>query len=145
MSKEADQSDRYNLQRFVDAQNPIFDQVRSELRSGRKRSHWMWYIFPQIQGLGYSALSKWFAISSREEAQAYLNHPVLGPRLRKCTQLVIDAQGRSIEQILGSPDDIKFKSSMTLFANATTDNQIFKIALQKYFAGEADPSTLARL
>ncbi len=124
MSKEADQSDRYNLQRFVDAQNPIFDQVRSELRSGRKRSHWMWYIFPQIQGLGYSALSKWFAISSREEAQAYLNHPVLGPRLRKCTQLVIDAQGRSIEQILGSPDDIKFKSSMTLFANATTDNDL---------------------
>jgi uncharacterized protein (DUF1810 family) len=145
MYNEAGHKERYDLQRFVDAQNLILDRVRSELRNGCKKTHWMWYVFPQIQGLGRSQLSKTFSISSREEAEAYLNHPILGRRLRECTQLIIDVEGRSIEQILGSPDDIKFQSSMTLFASVTPHNQIFNIALQKYFAAKLDQSTLARL
>jgi uncharacterized protein (DUF1810 family) len=138
-------NDPYNLQRFVDAQAPIFEQVCSELRAGDKRSHWMWFVFPQIQGLGHSELARRFAISSREEAQAYLSHPVLGTRLRECTRLVNAVEGRTIEQIFGYPDNMKFRSSMTLFANATSENQVFNEALQKYFGGEFDTSTLERL
>ena len=138
-------TDPYNLQRFLDAQSPIFDQVRAELRQGRKRSHWMWFIFPQIAGLGHSAMATKFAIASLAEARAYLEHPVLGPRLRGCTELVNDVEGRSISEILGPPDDMKFRSSMTLFARATSDNRVFLEALQKYFGGEADPLTLAKL
>src|SRR5271167_4165733 len=108
---ETNVRDSYDLQRFVDAQNPVFEQVCSELRDGRKQGHWMWFVFPQIKGLGYSQLARKFAISSREEAEAYLKHPVLGPRLRECTQLVILVDGRSINEILGYPDDIKFRSS----------------------------------
>jgi uncharacterized protein (DUF1810 family) len=138
-------SDPYDLQRFVDAQNPVFEQVCAELRQGRKKTHSMWFIFPQIKGLGTSHMAIKFAISSRQEAEAYLKHPVLGPRLRECTQLVNLVQGRSIDQIFGYPDDLKFRSSMTLFANTTCENQIFKDALEKYFAGEPDRLTLERL
>ena len=138
-------SDPYDLQRFVDAQNPVYDRVRAELQEGRKRSHWMWFIFPQIAGLGSSPLARRFAISSLSEAAAYLQHPVLGPRLAECTGLVNLIEGRSIEQIFGYPDDLKFRSSMTLFARASADNQVFLDALQKYFNGEFDPATLERL
>lgn len=137
--------DPYNLQRFVDAQNSVYYEVCAELRKGDKRGHWMWFVFPQIKGLGHSATAAWFAISSREEAVAYLEHPVLGPRLRECTGLVNSVEGRSISRILGYPDDLKFRSSMTLFAHVTADNQVFLDALQKYFEGESDPLTLQRL
>ena len=138
-------SDPYDLQRFVDAQNPVYDKVRAELREGRKRSHWMWFIFPQIDGLGSSPLARRFAISSPAEATAFLEHPILGPRLAECTRLVNLVEGRPIGQIFGYPDDLKFRSSMTLFARAAAENQIFVDALQKYFAGELDPATIERL
>ena len=137
--------DPYNLQRFVDAQNPVFERVCAELRTGQKRGHWIWFIFPQLRGLGHSEMATRFAISSREDAEEYLKHPVLGPRLRECTQLVVLVQGRSIDQIFGYPDDLKFRSSMTLFVSATADKQIFNDALQKYFASEPDPLTIERL
>ena len=137
--------DPYDLQRFVDAQRPVYAQVVQELRGGQKRSHWMWFIFPQIQGLGGSPMAIRFAIVSRSQAQAYLAHPVLGPRLAQCCQLVVDVQGRSINEILGYPDDLKFRSSITLFAHATTQNQVFNDALRKYFEGKPDPLTLERL
>jgi uncharacterized protein (DUF1810 family) len=139
------EDDPYNLQRFVTAQEPVFEQVCSELRNGRKTSHWMWFVFPQIKGLGHSSIAQHYAISSRAEAEAYLQHPVLGPRLRQCTQLVLDVQGRSIHDIFGEPDDLKFCSSMTLFAHATAENQVFRDALRKYFAGRFDPLTIQRL
>jgi uncharacterized protein (DUF1810 family) len=138
-------NDPYDLQRFESAQDPVFEQVCTELREGEKRSHWMWFIFPQLRGLGHSQMAVRFAISSREEAEAYLRHPVLGPRLQECTRLVTLVEGRSISQIFGHPDDLKFRSSMTLFASVASDNQIFKDALQKYFAGEFDRLTLERL
>ena len=138
-------SDPNDLQRFVDAQNPVYDKVRAELREGRKRSHWMWFIFPQIMGLGSSPLARRFAISSLSEATAFLEHPILGPRLAECTRLLNRVEGHPIEQIFGSPDDLKFRSSMTLFAHATPDNRVFLDALQKYFKGEFDPATLSRL
>jgi uncharacterized protein (DUF1810 family) len=137
--------DPYDLQRFVDAQNPVFEQVCAELKEGRKQTHWMWFIFPQIRGLGSSPTAIEFAISSREEAEAYSKHPILGPRLRECTRLVNQIEGRSVPRIFGYPDDLKFHSSMTLFASTTSENQIFKDALQKYFGGEFDPLTLDRL
>lgn len=138
-------SDPYNLQRFVDAQQAVFDTVRDELRAGRKRSHWMWFIFPQIQGLGSSEMARRFAISSLDEARAYLQHPVLGARLRECSALVAAVNGRTIEEIFGYPDDRKFRSSMTLFANASPEDKIFSECLSKYFEGAPDPATLARL
>ena len=138
-------SDPYDLQRFVDAQNPVYDKVRAELREGRKRSHWMWFIFPQIAGLGSSPLARRFAISSLAEAAAFLKHSILAPRLAESTRLVNLVDGRPIEQIFGYPDDLKFRSSMTLFAHATPDNRVFLDALQKYFKGEFDPATLERL
>ncbi|WP_211462979.1 DUF1810 domain-containing protein [Collimonas silvisoli] len=138
-------NDQYNLQRFVAAQQPIFDIVREELSQGRKRSHWMWFIFPQIEGLGHSGMAHKYAISSLAEARAYLEHPLLGPRLRECSRLVAAVDERSIEEIFGYPDYMKFQSSMTLFAQAALDNQIFNQCLQKYFDGEPDASTLSRL
>jgi uncharacterized protein (DUF1810 family) len=140
-------NDPYNLQRFVDAQNPVFERVCSELREGQKQTHWMWFIFPQITGLGYSGMATRFAISSQQEAEGYLKHPVLGPRLRQCSQLVTLIEGRSIKQIFGYTDHLKFRSSMTLFALAgtTPEDQVFKDALQKYFAGEIDRLTIERL
>jgi uncharacterized protein (DUF1810 family) len=145
MSNTGEMRDPYNLQRFVDAQNGIFEQVRSELREGRKRSHWMWFIFPQVRGLGHSHVAEIFAIASKGEAQAYLDHSVLAQRLRECTQLVNQVQGRTLEEIFGYPDNLKFRSSMTLFAQVTADNQVFVEALRKYCNGELDPSTLERL
>jgi len=141
----ATQSDPYNLQRFVDAQERVYPQVVSELRAGRKRSHWIWFIFPQIAGLGFSPTSQHYAIRSLEEAQAYLQHPVLGSRLRECTQLVVDVIDRSIDDILGYPDDLKFRSSMTLFSQAAVNDPLFHAALEKYFAGKPDSLTLERL
>jgi uncharacterized protein (DUF1810 family) len=138
-------NDPYDLQRFLDAQNPGFEQVCVELRKGQKEGHWMWFVFPQLRGLGRSQMAIKFAISSRQEAEAYLKHPVLGPRIRECTRLVILIEGCSIDQIFGYPDDLKFHSSMTLFASTTSENQIFKDALQKYFAGEVDRLTIERL
>jgi uncharacterized protein (DUF1810 family) len=138
-------NDSYDLQRFVKAQDRVFDQVRDELRAGCKQSHWIWFIFPQIRGLGSSSTSVFYAISSRAEAEAYLDHEALGPRLRECTKLVLDVQGRSGEQIFGHVDNLKFRSSMTLFALVAADNQIFMDALNKYAAAEMDPATLERL
>ena len=138
-------NDPYDLQRFVDAQDPVYNQVCTELRDGYKRSHWMWFIFPQIKGLGHSPIANKFAISSLQEAEAFLDHPILGPRLRECTRLVTLLEGRSIDQIFGHTDSLKFRSSMTLFAHATPDNQVFKNALEKYFEAEFDPLTVERL
>ena len=133
------------LERFVEAQEPVIERAMAELRAGRKTSHWMWFVFPQIRGLGHSPTAQHFAIASRGEAEAYLRHPVLGPRLRQCTQLVNAVEGRSIEEIFGYPDYLKFRSSVTLFAHSTDDNRVFVDALNKYFGGEYDPLTLARL
>lgn len=138
-------NDPYNLERFVIAQDRVFKQVLSELKAGTKMSHWMWFIFPQAKGLGRSPISIEYAISSRDEARAYLQHPLLGPRLKECTQLVLQVEGRSALQIFGEPDDIKFRSSMTLFANVSSEDDIFQRALQKYFNGVPDRLTLDRL
>ena len=134
--------DPYNLQRFVDAQRHIFASVIAELRQGSKRGHWMWFIFPQLKGLGRTAQSNFLGISSVQEAAAFLQHPVLGPRLFECTQLVNAIEGRSAEDIFGEIDAMKFRSSMTLFAHATPENQMFTDALGKYYAGEFDLLTL---
>jgi uncharacterized protein (DUF1810 family) len=135
----------YDLNRFVEAQKGCYDQVTIELRAGRKRSHWMWFIFPQIAGLGHSEMARRYEISSLAEASAYLEHPLLSRRLRECTQLVTAVEGRSIDQILGYPDDLKFRSSMTLFAKAGADDRVFREALEKYFGGEEDRLTLELL
>ena len=127
------------------AQDSIYRRVLSELQAGTKMGHWMWFIFPQVRGLGRSPTSIEYAISSRDEAQAYLQHPVLGPRLKECTQLVLNVNGRSATDIFGTPDDIKFRSSMTLFAQVSRDDDIFHRALQKYFEGVPDRLTLDRL
>jgi len=135
-------SNIHRLQRFVDAQSKVYEEVRSELRAGRKTSHWIWFIFPQIQGLGHSATAREFAILSLEEAAAYASHPILGPRLRECTRLVNAIEGRAIRQILGTPDDLKFRSSMTLFAQVCPDDPIFTDAIHKYYGGAFDALTL---
>jgi uncharacterized protein (DUF1810 family) len=135
--------DPFDLQRFVKAQNPVYERVCAELSSGRKSGHWMWFIFPQLRGLGSSPTAMAFGIASRQEAEAYLGHPVLGPRLRQCTGLMILIEGRSIGQIFDAPDDLKFRSSMTLFGSVATDNAVFQSALRKFFGGEPDPRTLA--
>ncbi len=137
--------DPYNLQRFVAAQAPVYDGVRAELKNGRKVNHWMWFIFPQIAGLGRSAMAQRYAISSLREAEAYLKHPVLGSRLRECVRLVIQIDGKSAYEILGSPDDLKFHSCLTLFARAAPDEEVFNAALDKYFDGRDDALTTARL
>jgi uncharacterized protein (DUF1810 family) len=141
----------YDLERFIDAQNPVYARVLSELRAGLKQSHWMWFIFPQIEGLGYSAMAQRYAIVSLQEATDYLNHPLLGPRLRECTQLVSAVPDKSIESILGRPDNMKFHSSMTLFAQAalfahpSDENQEFVSAIRKYFNRRFDLATMERL
>lgn len=134
-----------NLQRFVEAQNPLYDEVKAELRSGRKKSHWMWFVFPQISGLGHSHTARHFAISSLAEAEAYLRHPILGPRLRECTALTLSLESDSAAELFGFPDFLKFRSSMTLFSRATSDSKLFVGALEKYFGGEPDSLTLQRL
>ena len=137
-----DPTDPYDLQRFVDAQEPVVAQVKDELRSGRKRGHWMWFVFPQIEGLGRSRMARRYAISSRGEADAYLRHPVLGPRLRECTELANGVEGRSAAEVFGSPDDRKFRSSMTLFGAVADDPTPFETALDRYYDGDRDEKTL---
>jgi uncharacterized protein (DUF1810 family) len=138
-------SDPFDLQRFVDAQARVYPTVVDELRAGRKRSHWIWFIFPQIAGLGSSPTAARYAIGSLDEARAYLRHDVLGPRLHECARLVNAVQGRSIEEIFGFPDNLKVRSSMTLFARATDADEDFVALLNKYYDGEEDPQTVARL
>jgi uncharacterized protein (DUF1810 family) len=135
----------FNLERFVSAQAGVYTQVLAELRAGCKRGHWIWFIFPQMKGLGRSSQSEYYGIGSLEEATAYARHPLLGPRLVECTQLVNQIEGLAIEEILGPPDDLKFCSSMTLFARAAEDAIVFHDALNKYFDGEVDPQTLKLL
>ena len=134
-------TDPFDLERFVRAQDPVFRAVLAELGQGRKQTHWMWFVFPQIAGLGFSAMSQRYAIGSKAEAKAYLAHPVLGPRLIECTRLVLAVQGRTINAILGAPDDAKFRSSMTLF-DAVSNDPVFDEALARYFAGARDRATL---
>jgi uncharacterized protein (DUF1810 family) len=138
-------TDPFDLRRFVTAQNSVFGSVVSELRNGRKVGHWIWYIFFQLKGLGFSHNSQFFGISSRAEAEEYLKHPILGQRLRDCTAIVNGLESRSIIAILGGIDSVKFRSSMTLFSETGRNDQVFQQALQKYFDGKADPRTLDML
>jgi uncharacterized protein (DUF1810 family) len=140
-------ADDYNLERFVSAQNEdaTYDDAVDELRRGRKLSHWMWFVFPQIAGLGYSATSRRYAISSLAEARAYLEHPILGPRLRECASLVVQAQAQSADWIFGSVDAQKLHSSMTLFLRAAPDEPLFQQVLDQYFGGQPDAATDQRL
>jgi uncharacterized protein (DUF1810 family) len=138
-------ADRFDLDRFVRAQEPVIKQVRAELRAGRKATHWMWFVFPQLAGLGFSHYAQLYAISSLEEAEAYLAHEVLGPRLVECAGLVNAVEGRSAHDIFGSPDDMKFRSSMTLFSLAGPGEPAFGRALQKFFGGGKDGRTLELL
>lgn len=137
--------DPYDLQRFVDAQERVYSTVLAELRAGRKRSHWIWFVFPQLRGLGSSATAVRFGITGRDEAAAYLRHQVLGPRLRECTRLVAQIEGRSVGQIFGHPDDLKVRSSMTLFARSTDDNADFLAVLDTFYGGRQDSATVERL
>jgi uncharacterized protein (DUF1810 family) len=135
----------FDLERFVQAQAPVYATVLGELRAGRKRSHWMWFIFPQIAGLGHSEMARRYAIASGDEAAAYLAHPLLGARLRECASIVLARDGLSAEEIFGHPDDLKFRSSMTLFADVAPDEAVFQSCIDKYFDGEPDDATLARV
>ncbi|OBH05239.1 MULTISPECIES: DUF1810 domain-containing protein [unclassified Mycobacterium] len=137
--------DPFDLNRFVEAQAAVYDNVLEELRGGRKRSHWMWFVFPQLRGLGSSPTAVHYGISSLEEARAYLRHDLLGPRLRECVRLVNEVRGRSAAEIFGSPDDLKLRSSMTLFSRATEDNGDFLALLDKYYDGRQDKLTVERL
>ena len=135
-------ADVFDLERFVEAQGPVMEQVRSELRRGQKRGHWMWFVFPQIKGLGRSETAAFYAIELRDEAVAYLKHSVLGPRLVEYVRLVLGVKGRTSEQIFGEIDSMKLRSSMTLFAQVTVKETVFQEALEKYFEGEGDAATL---
>ena len=134
-----------DLDRFVAAQAPVIDRVRAELRAGRKETHWMWFVFPQLAGLGRSDMAQFYAIADLDEARRYLAHGILGPRLVDCTGIVNAVAGRTAHDIFGSPDDLKFRSSMTLFMQPTGAPTLFAAALDKYFAGEPDRATLTRL
>ena len=136
-------NDPHDLERFVAAQAPVIEGVRDELRAGRKRSHWMWFVFPQLKGLGSSNLAEHYGIASLAEARAYLAHPVLGPRVRECCALVLAVPERSAHEILGSPDDLKFRSCLTLFSLAAPQEPVFPQALQRFYGGESDPRTVA--
>lgn len=140
-----DSADPFDLERFVVAQAAVYADVLTELRAGRKRSHWMWFVFPQLAGLGSSTMAEIYGIESAAEARAYLAHELLGPRLHECARLIGAVHGRSIEEILGRPDDRKLRSSMTLFGRATECNADFIALLDKYYNGEEDPVTVARL
>ena len=135
----------FDLERFVQAQAPVYATVLKELRAGHKRTHWMWFIFPQLDGLGSSETARRYAIRSGDEAAAYLAHPVLGARLRECAGIVAKRDGLTAEEIFGHPDDLKFRSSMTLFADVAPDEAVFQDCIDKYFDGEPDNATLARL
>ena len=132
------------LQRFVEAQAPVIERVWAEVRAGRKTSHWMWFVFPQIEGLGFSGMARRYAIGSAHEAKAYLGHPVLGPRLKDLTRAVCEIEGRTAHEIFGSPDDFKLRSSLTLF-DAVAPGQVFRQALDRFFDGQPDPATLELL
>ena len=134
--------DLYNLSRFIEAQEGIFESVLAELRNGQKRTHWMWFIFPQIEGLGHSTTSRQYSIKSEDEARQYLNHPVLGARLLKCAEIILAINGKSALDIFGSPDEKKLKSSMTLFSYVTDSESVFVRVLEKYFNGKRDKKTL---
>ncbi len=138
-------TDPNNLQRFIDAQSPVYDQVVAELSAGKKTSHWMWFVFPQLDGLGRSGMAQRTAITSREQARAYWQHPVLGKRLRECIELVLAIKGKTVFQILDTPDDLKFRSCLTLFAAVLPDEPVFSLALDKYFAGGGDAKTIELL
>jgi uncharacterized protein (DUF1810 family) len=136
-------ADPFDLDRFVQAQEPVFDTALAELKAGRKQSHWMWFVFPQLRGLGFSSMAQRYGIGSLDEARAYLAHPVLGFRLRLCTRTMLAVEGRTLNAILGSPDDMKFRSSMTLFALAAGDeDSVFREALDRYCDGRMDDRTL---
>jgi uncharacterized protein (DUF1810 family) len=140
--------DQFDLQRFVEAQEPVYDTVLAELRNGAKRSHWIWFVFPQLRGLGRSPTAHHYGIASLDEARAYLAHPVLGSRLRECTRLVAAIDGRSVDAIFGSPDNLKVRSSMTLFAHAAGDGDLaadFRAVLDKFYDGQEDPATVELL
>jgi uncharacterized protein (DUF1810 family) len=138
-------NDPYDLDRFVRAQEGDYQQALSDIMSGRKRSHWMWYIFPQIDGLAFSSTSKLYSIKSIEEARAYLEHAILGPRLLKCAEAVVGVDNRSATEIFGSPDDMKLRSCATLFASVSPSGSVFERILEKYFRGERDGKTLRLL
>jgi uncharacterized protein (DUF1810 family) len=138
----ADVSDPYDLNRFVRAQEADYEQALAEIKRGRKITHWMWHIFPQFDGLGFSAFAKEYAIKSTAEAEAYLRHPVLGPHLTECVEATLSVKGRSAHDIFGSPDDLKFRSCATLFACVSPAGSVFDRLLDRYFQGERDPKTL---
>ena len=142
---ERPSDDPYHLQRFIDAQRDTYDQAIAEIRNGRKTSHWMWYVFPQLRGLGSSPLSIRFGISDTDEAREYLAHPVLGPRLRECAQALLKLSGKSAHEIFGSPDDVKLRSSATLFAHVSQPGSVFHQLLERYFDGEPDSRSLTKL
>jgi uncharacterized protein (DUF1810 family) len=144
-SLSSDGADPFDLRRFVDAQDPVYGTVLAELRNGAKRSHWIWFVFPQLRGLGHSATAQQYGIGSLDEARAYLAHPVLGLRLRECTRMVALIDGRSVDEIFGRPDNLKVRSSMTLFALATDDDADFRAVLDKFYDGQADQATVERL
>lgn len=137
--------DPFDLQRFVDAQHVVYEQALGEITQGLKRTHWMWFIFPQIDGLGSSPAARHYAIKSREEAEAYLRHPVLGPRLVACAEAALAADGRSAREMFGTPDDLKLRSSVTLFAAVAPSGSVFERVIEKYFSGQPDPKTLELL
>ncbi len=139
------EADQFDLKRFLDAQAPVVERVTAELAAGRKQSHWMWFVFPQLRGLGHSSTAEFYGIASLAEARAYLAHPVLGPRLERWTQTVLAVRGKSAEEIFGYPDYLKFRSSMTLFDAAGPEKPVFREALAKYYAGRADQATLRLL
>lgn len=138
-------TDSHNLQRFVDAQDPVYEEVLAELATGQKTSHWIWFVFPQHKELGRSAMAQHYGIASKEEAHAYWQHPVLGARLRQCVELVLAVKGKTVFQIFGTPDDLKFGSSMTLFSKVAPDEPLFQRALAMYFGGIGDFRTLELL
>jgi uncharacterized protein (DUF1810 family) len=137
--------DPHGLQRFLDAQQPVHASVVAELSRGAKSSHWMWFVFPQLKGLGRTRTAQHYGIASLDEAKAYWRHPVLGTRLKECTALMLAVHGKTALQVLGAPDDLKFRSSMTLFEQAAPDEPVFAQALERYFGGERDPRTLELL
>jgi uncharacterized protein (DUF1810 family) len=138
-------TDVFDLQRFVAAQDPVYAQITTELRRGRKTSHWMWFVFPQLSGLGSSYMARHYAISGPDEAKAYAAHHILGARLTECTQLVLDVENATAHEIFGSPDDLKFRSCMTLFSLCAEEPAIFQAALDRYFEGVPDPMTVSQL
>lgn len=139
------EADPFDLARFVDAQRPVHETALAEIRAGRKRSHWMWFVFPQIEGLGMSATSRRYAIHNLDEARAYLAHPVLGPRLIECAEALLALRDASASEIFGRPDDLKLRSSATLFAEAARPESVFEQVLERYFGGQPDPLTIERI